>query len=124
MIKGVTHAHLGPIWYHSKPSDIPYSPNQFLGWDFFLPLFTTNRLTLDSLTAALVYLFGLNTACTYNFSIIQCNCNTKTMTVFQKIVNLIFGTVIIFAFLTNCYKRFLDSTKNENYPRIAILPYK
>ena len=35
MIKGVTHAHLGPIWYLSEPSDDPYSPNQFLGWDFF-----------------------------------------------------------------------------------------
>ena len=35
MIKGVTHAHLGPIWYHKEPSDVPYSPNQFLGWDFF-----------------------------------------------------------------------------------------
>ena len=27
--------HLGPTWYHSEPSDVPYSPNQFLGWDFF-----------------------------------------------------------------------------------------
>ena len=35
MIKGVTHAHLGPVWYHSEPSDVSYSPNQFLGWDFF-----------------------------------------------------------------------------------------
>ena len=35
MIKGVTHAHLGPIWYHSESSDVPYSQNQFLGWDFF-----------------------------------------------------------------------------------------
>ena len=35
MIKGVTHANLGPIWYHSEPSNVPYSPNQFLGWDFF-----------------------------------------------------------------------------------------
>ena len=34
-IKGVTHAHSGPIWYHSGPTDVPYSPNQFLGWDFF-----------------------------------------------------------------------------------------
>ena len=33
--QGVTHAHLGPIWYHSEPSDVPYSPNQFLDWDFF-----------------------------------------------------------------------------------------
>ena len=31
----VTHAYLGPIWYHSEPSDVPYYPNQFLGWDFF-----------------------------------------------------------------------------------------
>jgi hypothetical protein len=23
------------IWYHSEPSEVPYSPNQFLGWDFF-----------------------------------------------------------------------------------------
>ena len=27
--------NLGSIWYHSEPSDIPYSPNYFLGWDFF-----------------------------------------------------------------------------------------
>ena len=26
--------HLGSIWYPSEPSDVPYSPNQFLGWDF------------------------------------------------------------------------------------------
>ena len=44
MIKGDTHANLGQIWYHSEPSDVPYSPNQFLGWDFFLPFITLNRL--------------------------------------------------------------------------------
>ena len=32
MIKGMTHAQLGPIWYLSEPSDVPYSQNQFLGW--------------------------------------------------------------------------------------------
>ena len=26
---------LGSIWYYSKPSDVPYSPNQFLAVDFF-----------------------------------------------------------------------------------------
>ena len=30
MIKGVTRAIFGPIWYYSDPS-----PNQFLRWDFF-----------------------------------------------------------------------------------------
>ena len=35
MIKGVTNAHLRPIWCHSGPSDVPISPNQFLGQDFF-----------------------------------------------------------------------------------------
>ena len=44
MIKGITHAHIGTIWYHSEPSDVPYSLNQFLGWDFFLPLLTARRL--------------------------------------------------------------------------------
>ena len=34
MIKGYTHAHLG-IRHYSEPSYGPYSPNQFLGWDFF-----------------------------------------------------------------------------------------
>ena len=34
-LKGFTHAHLGPILYHSEPSNVPSSPNQFLGWDFF-----------------------------------------------------------------------------------------
>ena len=32
---GGTHVHLGPIWYHSEPSDVSYSPNQFLGCDYF-----------------------------------------------------------------------------------------
>ena len=35
MIKRVPHAHLGPNWYHSEPSDVPYFPNQFTGWDIF-----------------------------------------------------------------------------------------
>ena len=35
MIKGVTYDHLGPIWYLSEPSDVPYSPNQFLVSEFF-----------------------------------------------------------------------------------------
>ena len=40
----VTHAHLGPIWYHSEPSDVPYSPNQFLGWDFFAVSYSKTAL--------------------------------------------------------------------------------
>ena len=32
MIKG---AHLGPIWYHSEPSDIPYPQTSFLVVTFF-----------------------------------------------------------------------------------------
>ena len=35
MIEGGTHAHLGPIWYHSEPSDVTYSPNQELVMNFF-----------------------------------------------------------------------------------------
>ena len=27
MIKGSLLLHLGPIWYHSEPSDVPYSQN-------------------------------------------------------------------------------------------------
>ena len=34
MIKGVSHAYLELIWYHSETLDVPYSLNQFLGWDF------------------------------------------------------------------------------------------
>ena len=36
--------HLGPIWYHSELSDVPYSPNQFLALDFFLQLLTARLL--------------------------------------------------------------------------------
>ena len=28
MIKRVTHAHLDLIWYHSEPSEVPYSLNK------------------------------------------------------------------------------------------------
>ena len=30
-----TLKHLGSIWYHSEPSDVPHTPDQFLGWAFF-----------------------------------------------------------------------------------------
>ena len=39
MIKGSLMLHLGPIWYHSEPSDVPYFPNQFLRWDLFCRFF-------------------------------------------------------------------------------------
>ena len=42
MIKGVTDAHLGPIWYHSEPSDVTYSPNQFLALGLFFAVFYSN----------------------------------------------------------------------------------
>ena len=42
--KGVTHVHQGPIWYHLEPSSVPYCPNQFLDWYFFLQFLTTNPL--------------------------------------------------------------------------------
>ena len=58
MIKVVTHAHLGPIWYHSEPSDVHYSPNQFLGWDFFAVTYSkTAPITLTiNITAELAKL--------------------------------------------------------------------
>ena len=36
--------HLGSIWYHSKPSEVPYSPNQYLDRDFILPIHTAKRV--------------------------------------------------------------------------------
>ena len=50
MIKGVSHAHLGPIWYHLEPSDIPYSPNQFLGWDFFCRFLQQTGSSLETVS--------------------------------------------------------------------------
>ena len=49
MIKGVSHAHLGPIWYHSEPFKMDsYSPNQFLGLDFFDVSYSKPALVLLS----------------------------------------------------------------------------
>ena len=36
--------HLGSLWYHSKPLEFPYSPNQFLGWDFFAVSYSKTAL--------------------------------------------------------------------------------
>ena len=36
--------HLESIWYHSKPLEVPYSLDQFLGFDFFLPFLKANQL--------------------------------------------------------------------------------
>ena len=52
MVKGITHVHLGPIWYHSEPSDVLYSPNQFLGWDFFAVSYS--KTTLNSMHSLVV----------------------------------------------------------------------
>ena len=30
-----TFNELGSIWYHSESLGFPYSPNHFIGWDFF-----------------------------------------------------------------------------------------
>ena len=35
MIKGVTHAHLGPTWYHSEPLDVPVFPKLGTGHELF-----------------------------------------------------------------------------------------
>ena len=84
MIKIVTHAQLGSICYHSdklKPSDNPYSPNQFLALicpylDLFccsyskrtLALLYTN-LCLGALTGKLTEVSSLwNAKLLYNFS--------------------------------------------------------
>ena len=45
-LKGVTHAYLGPIWHRKEPADIPYPPNQFLGWYFF-SCFYNNKTALQ-----------------------------------------------------------------------------
>ena len=45
MIKGVTHAHLRPNWYHSEPSNVfPIPKTIFLPWT--LLLFLTARYIL------------------------------------------------------------------------------
>ena len=36
------------VYYHSEPSDAPYSPNQFLGWDFFAIFYIKTALTKES----------------------------------------------------------------------------
>jgi hypothetical protein len=32
------------IWYHSEPSDVSYSPNQILGWEFFASSYSKTAL--------------------------------------------------------------------------------
>ena len=44
MIKAATHFHLEPIWYHSEPSDVPYSQNQFFALDFFAASYSKTAL--------------------------------------------------------------------------------
>ena len=39
--------HLGLIWYHSEPLEVPYFPNQFLGLDFFV--ISYSKLALEEL---------------------------------------------------------------------------
>ena len=53
LIMGVTYVHLGLICYHSKPSHVPYFPNQFLCCDFFCRFLQqggSNTIILDIIT--------------------------------------------------------------------------
>ena len=61
MIKGVTHAHLGPIWYHSEPANVPYSPSQFLGWDFFCHILQKGGFSAEIKDFFLVFFGKLQT---------------------------------------------------------------
>ena len=47
MIKGVSHAHLGPIWYHSEPgtSRFPLFPKAVSGHELFFA-FPYSKLAL------------------------------------------------------------------------------
>ena len=56
--------NLGSIWYHSEPSDDPYSPNQFLGWDFFCHFLQQDSsrealLRFEALLSNRIGLFGI-----------------------------------------------------------------
>ena len=52
LIKRVIHSHLEPIWYHSKPTEVPYSPNILLTGTFswyFLQLTSSSNYVPTSL---------------------------------------------------------------------------
>jgi hypothetical protein len=36
------------IWYHSESFYVPYSPNQFLGWDFFAASYSKAALEVKT----------------------------------------------------------------------------
>ena len=57
--------HLGSIWYHSEPSDIPYSPNQFLGWDFFAASYS--KTALVKITFFFLRIEDTNFVCEFRF---------------------------------------------------------
>ena len=42
--------NLESIWYHSEPSDVPYSLNQFLGWNFFDTSYSKMALIFKCIT--------------------------------------------------------------------------
>ena len=89
------HYHLGSIWYHSQPLEVPYSPNQFLGWDFFCSFLqqtgsrhpvtpATNKNTLKLAISGVPYLrilnmmFGIAFTCllvTRQLTFLHCKCN-------------------------------------------------
>ena len=82
MIKDVTHAHLGPIWYLSEPSDVPYSPNQYFGWDFFLPFLTvTGSIINVRLFPEKLEFQKLVAKLSQNFSICPCFRNVCNLTI-------------------------------------------
>ena len=47
MLKGVTHVHVGPIWYHSEPSDVPIAQTSFLVGTFFYRFLQQTSSSVD-----------------------------------------------------------------------------
>ena len=62
MIKGSLMLHLGPIWYHSEPSDVPYSQNlpRPISW-FGLFLQQNDSSMWDSLDTVLPHIVSAET---------------------------------------------------------------
>ena len=48
-------AHLGPIWYLSEPSDVPYCPNQFLSWDLFLAVSYSKPALINACLVLIIF---------------------------------------------------------------------
>ena len=104
--------HLRSIWCHSKPLEVPYFPNQFIVWDFFVISYSKPGFDSDTGWSELTSSIAL-----HSFNSLVC---VRFLIVFDKLLSK--NNFTNFSFLFTFTKESVQLTVNQ-CALYSTLPY-